>query len=519
MSSTATTLDIRNPLVIKGTTFSFASIAIASTRNKLPTQFVIRDVQTGDSVDTRIYAETFQTTINWDPGFQFPSLSKVGLFRNFKITPVIALSNVQPGPFFIKTERSNGRFVHQTKRITAGISSAPTIYGRWPGLGRFSEFRHIVNPSLGYSWAPKGSIPDDFLAATGRTRKGYLGALPQSAVSFGVNQSILGVVPRLSDSTARPGSGEKITLLSINTSSFAYDFRRADTLKAFNKKWTRGLTTDRLNLSLGSDLLPGVNFTMDYSLFQGSLLSDSAVFKPYRESVAASFSIGQGQNPISVLTKLFGTAVPDAKLGPTTTAPQPANLTPDDKQTVQAVTAQPVAGARMAGDRRVIPPSGGGWRASVTFSSSRPRPPVGDNVIEFNPRAKCEALAPNNQFLIDACLQQAALNPSSDLPVMSQTAGGQAYRIQPTTNMGGDLSFNLTPAWGVSWRTNYDFERAEFASHVVSLQRDMHDWRSIFAFTQAPNGNFAFSFTIGLKAEPDFKFDYNKATVRSGSIY
>jgi hypothetical protein len=517
MSSIATSLDIKNPLVIGGTTFSFASIAIASTRNKLPTQFTIRDVQTGDSVDTRVYAETFQTTITWDPGFQLPSLAGVGKFNKFKLTPSISLSNVDPGPFFIKTERTDGRFVRQTKRITGGISSAPTIYGYWPGLGRFSEFRHIVNPVIGYSWAPKSSIPDAYLEATGRTRKGYLGALAQSAVSFGVNQSILGYVKRPGDTTAGPG--EKINLLSINASSFSYDFRRADTLKAFNKKWTRGLTTDRLNLSLGSDLLPGVNFSMDYSLFQGSLLSDTAVFKPYRESVAASFSIGRAQNPLSVLTQLFGTAVPDAKTGPTTTAPQPNNLTPDQQQTVQSVTAQPVAGARMAGNRQVINPAGGGWRASLTFSSSRPRPPVGGNVIDFNPRAQCEAFAPNNQFIIDACLAQAALNPNAGVPVTSLTQGGQAYRIQPTTNMGGDMSFNLTPAWAVSWRTNYDFVRAEFASHIVSLQRDMHDWRSIFAFTQAPNGNFAFSFTIGLKAEPDFKFDYNKATVRSGSIY
>jgi hypothetical protein len=51
---------------------------------------------------------------------------------------------------------------------------------------------------------------------------------------------------------------------------------------------------------------------------------------------------------------------------------------------------------------------------------------------------------------------------------------------------------------------------------MVTLQRDLHDWRATFAFTQSPNGNFAFSFFIALKAEPDLKFDYNKATVHSG---
>ena len=52
----------------------------------------------------------------------------------------------------------------------------------------------------------------------------------------------------------------------------------------------------------------------------------------------------------------------------------------------------------------------------------------------------------------------------------------------------------------------------------MQLQRELHDWRAIFGFTQSTNGNFAFNFTIALKAEPDIKFDYNRATVRSGSF-
>ena len=83
------------------------------------------------------------------------------------------------------------------------------------------------------------------------------------------------------------------------------------------------------------------------------------------------------------------------------------------------------------------------------------------------------------------------------------------------SGVNGDVAFNLTENWSTSWQTTYDFERHEFASHIVSLQREIHDWRAIFGFTQSPNGNFAFHFTIALKAEPDLKFDYNRATVRS----
>ena len=53
----------------------------------------------------------------------------------------------------------------------------------------------------------------------------------------------------------------------------------------------------------------------------------------------------------------------------------------------------------------------------------------------------------------------------------------------------------------------------------MSLQRDLHDWRAVFAFTQAPNGNFAFNFFIALKAQPDLKFDYDRRSYRARSIY
>ena len=72
----------------------------------------------------------------------------------------------------------------------------------------------------------------------------------------------------------------------------------------------------------------------------------------------------------------------------------------------------------------------------------------------------------------------------------------------------------LTPSWAGTWTTNYDFEAHKFGSHTVALQRDLHDWKAIFGFTQAPNGNFAFNFFIALNAEPDLKFNYDRATYR-----
>ncbi len=84
--------------------------------------------------------------------------------------------------------------------------------------------------------------------------------------------------------------------------------------------------------------------------------------------------------------------------------------------------------------------------------------------------------------------------------------------------MNVDLGFDLTPKWTAHWTTTYDLELHQFASHIVQLQREMHDWRANFGFTQASNGNFAFTFSISLKADPDIKADYNRSTVRSGEV-
>ena len=58
----------------------------------------------------------------------------------------------------------------------------------------------------------------------------------------------------------------------------------------------------------------------------------------------------------------------------------------------------------------------------------------------------------------------------------------------------------------------------QFASQQVTLQRDLHDWRALFSFSQSPNGNFYFSFFIVNKAQPDLKFNYDKPTYRQQDL-
>jgi hypothetical protein len=93
-------------------------------------------------------------------------------------------------------------------------------------------------------------------------------------------------------------------------------------------------------------------------------------------------------------------------------------------------------------------------------------------------------------------------------------AGAPVVVTPPRSTLRGSVAFNLTPKWAMQWTTGYDFEEHKFSDHVVSLQRDLHDWRAIFAFTEAPNGNFAFNFFMSLIAAPDLRLDYNRRTYR-----
>ncbi len=84
------------------------------------------------------------------------------------------------------------------------------------------------------------------------------------------------------------------------------------------------------------------------------------------------------------------------------------------------------------------------------------------------------------------------------------------------STMSGGISFSPTRHWQVSWQTLYDFTAGKFGSHVLRLDRDLHDWRATFSFVQSPNGNVVFNFNITLIDQPEIKFDYDQRNVPTG---
>ena len=477
-----------------------------------PQRIVRYDVNSGATLGDRIYPNLYETDIDWTPTFTLPALAR----SLFNITPGVSLANATSGPFWVRTNLSNGQYVHQTKRPSFSLSAAPVIYGLLPGFGPFSRLRHTLQPTISYSYAPRADVSTDYLQALGRSKGHEFAGLQMNALSFGLNQNIEAKIRTPNDTN--PDAAQKIKLLSLTLSSFSYNIDQAHAAH----RAIRGLTTPSFTYSVSSDLLPGFQFSSSYSLFSGDPQSDTAKFSPYLTQVAASLNLGQGNNPFTVLTRLFGRAVPNDQRPNATPTPDQANQ-PEDAYARQ-IANQPVAGSGARGTQFVIPPTQG-WNASLTFSASQTRPPTGSqaNVVDVDPLARCRQLAAaanNDPFVYQTCAVNAQTSTTPTNQDLGQTgiAGTTFYRNPPTRNLGGNFSFGLTENWSVSWNTSFDFVRHEFAEHMVTLQRDLHDWRAVFAFTQSPNGNFAFNFFIALKAEPDLKFNYNKATVRSGSF-
>jgi hypothetical protein len=446
--------------------------------------------------ETRVFARQFGTEIDWNPTFSLPIMAQ----NRFKITPSVSLSNVDRNPYWVRSYLNGGKLVSQSKRLSYAVSASPTIFGLFPGFGPFERFRHSFSPTISYTIAPGKTVSDEYLAAIGEQRQRYLGSLPQSSITFGLSQNFEGKVRNPDDTSATGANSPKLKLLSMQFSSMSYDFERA---KKSQRK-LGGLTTENFGTRVSSDLLPGMDFSFDYSLFRGSTITDTAKFEPFLTSVSSTLKFSNRENPFTVIGRLFARPDQRGALSRDSLSAQQEDLG-FARQSSQQVAGQ---GARTS--QFYVPPVDG-WQTNLRFSMQRQRPPrEGDKFITSDPALFCQQYQTINPFAFDQCVSS-----NHGTPPPSQYGGGPVIIGPPQINVNGDMRFRLTQKWSTTWASSYDFVQHQFASQVVTLQRDLHDWTSVFAFTRSSNGNFAFTFNIALKPQPDLKFDYSKASVRS----
>jgi len=496
-SSRQTSSALSTPIRIGALNLS-NSFSMTDNEIDAPQTIVIQDPTDSSKKTNRVFARTFDTNVDWSTQFSLPSL----LHGSLNISPLLSFANVDGSHgFWVRSHLSNGQFVHQSKRAQMGVSASPTLFALFPGFGSVTRFRHSITPAISFQYAPAGNLSTEFLRATNRSRQGFLGALPQNQVSLTVSH-ILEAKLRNADtsSTAEP---KKLKVLSMDFSSLSYDFQRA------RKTHRSGFNTPNLSTNIASDLIPGFRGNVGWSLYQGDVMSDTARFKPFRETIGASLTLNAQSGIFGALTRVFGRAVPETN--PQIETTQPGN----EDALANRVASTPVAGVTTRSRQYSVPPSEG-WHATLQYTSSRQRPPTGNGIVIDQNLAiqQCQPLLAN-PIVYQQCLEQAAAQASNAAATPGGISGAPFIRTPPRDNLQSSVDFHLTPKWAGSWATNYDFAAHKFGSHMVNLQRDLHDWRAIFSFTQAPNGNFAFSFFIALKAEPDLKFNYDKSTYRS----
>ncbi len=470
------------------------SFQMTDVEDNFPQIFVVRAVNDTSDVQTRVYARTFRTDIDWRTNVSLPATFFAGTLN---VSPSVGITNAHPGPYWVRSERSGGAFVAQGKRPVFGLAMSPTLYGEFGGIGPFAKVRHVITTTLGYSYSPPADVGDDYLQAIGSTRQGYLGGLAQSQVSLGMNHVF--------EAKLRSDTLKKITLLALNLSSLTWDFERAKATKG------TGLASDRFLVNARSDLLPGLDFSADYSLFQGSILSDSAKLKPFLTGLRASMSMSKATNPISGMLSLFRKApVRDTSPEAIAKAAEAAQAS-EAQMRRSAGAAGPAVGGSLRDPNYSMGPLSS-WNVRLDFTMSRQRPPTGNVIIiENDARARCQALGVS-PFAFEQCVREFEALAVANLNAGLQPPGGAFIREPARTSLAASVATPLTKNWSLSWSTSYDFVVRDFANHSVSLERNMHDATASFSFSQSPNGNFMFSFVIALKANKDIKFDYRDAS-------
>ncbi len=505
-SERATAANFDTPIKI----FNFTwrnSFRLSDQYNNFPEQDIVYNPAVIDGRDTaiastRLFAQTYNTSIDWTTGIDLPSLFQ----GTWNMVPSLGIENADAGAaFMIRTQFTGSEFVTQPKRPLVGLSVSPTFYGLFGGFGDVARFRHSLTPVLTFNYAPAANISNQFYAAAGQSPIGSLAGLPQKSVSLSLSQNLEAKLKVKPDED--PDKAKKVKVLTLTFDPLTYDFERS----AATHSVVGGFTNGSWGYSFRSDLIPSFQFRQTYSLFQGDPLSDTAVFKPFWNQISASWTVNHNSGIVSFFAKALGLTPPKQ------TQQADTGLAARDPFLAQQIAAgNLITGATGVTPYNSVPGAGQGWQATFTFNAYRQRPPVGNlsNVIQYNPAVVCAPYANVNPVYYDQCVASKR-NSVPDTNFNATTAAAPFILVPPTTTLQGSMSFNITPKWAAQWQTTYDFQQHNFASQIVSLQRELHDWRVIFSFTQSPTGSFAFSFFVALKAEPALKFNYDKQTYRS----
>jgi hypothetical protein len=370
----------------------------------------------------------------------------------------------------VRDTLSDGELVGAPIRMSFGAGLSTDLYGFFPGFGNFSAIRHRMSPRISYSYAPAvvqtalqeavfgqriGRAQNLITVGFNQTWEAKLRTPPEPEEPRVLIDSITGDTIPQSQTLSVPSDPGKVTLLSINTSSFVYDFVRA-------REEGSGFVTETVSNTINSDFLRGLTIQMQHELFDRSQLDPSLPgnvgrkgrFSPRLTSLSTSFELGPQTALIRWIDRLtFGRRTETGEEGQVL----PGEPESDD----------PVPEGQGAFTGNPLGTGGGPWRVTASYSFSR------------NPRL------------------------FSQVPIEDRA----------TQTLDGGVTFQLTPNWSVDWNTSYSLNLGEFGAHRLNFRRDIHEWQANFNFFQTPYGNTGFEFYVELTHNRDLKFDYRESNL------
>jgi hypothetical protein len=389
--------------------------------------------------------------------------------------PLIGQTTLTPSLGFSQEVRrdslTHDEYLQAPTRMNLGVSLSTAIFGLYDGgVGPFASIRHRMSPTLSFTYSP--AVQQN---AAQDTAFGVIESRTQNVLTFGFNQTWEAKLKRpqrteqddslsvLMDTTtvgdtlaarsaqgAVPQEEEKVTLLSLNTSSLTYDFTRA-------QETGSGFTNTTISNSITSDYLQGLTIQITHDLFDQSRINPDSVeqrgqlgrFAPRLSSLSTGFNLG----PNSAIFRWLGLRGNARSAATEGNVPGTEGPGPGDTGGSSTATGNPQGFGS------------GQWRASVDYSFSRPR---------------------------------RTWDPD----------GLRDDRSDQTVNL--STSMPLTPNWSADWRTSYSISETEFSGHSLNFSRDLHRWRANFSFFQTATGNSGFQFYVELIDNTDLQFEYRE---------
>lgn len=380
--------------------------------------------------------------------------------------------SIQLGGELRRSDLTGNELLSAPTRLNFNASLQTALFGFWPGVGPIQRVRHRLSPSFSYSYSPEAradSLQRLVFGGTGVGERNTLtlglsqtfegkrkpregGAAPEPVGAMGADSAA-------NDTTSGPRrlpAGESpIILLSIATDAVLYDFVQA--------REGQGVQTQTIGNSIQSDLFRNLQLRFSHELFERRPLPEGSPpgarperrFSPHLQSVTASTRLDSNSWLFRVLGLGRGREMPEERgeLGEREASATQAGVAEDRTRPELGVI-----GTSRSGPQGTQGGPVGSWNASLDYSLIRPR----------------EGEGRENQMLM------------------------------------GNVSFQPTQMWMMTWRSGYNFTIGEFTDHYLTLTRRLHDWDANFHVAKTQTGNFSFSFQVHLRANPDIKLDYEQ---------